>query len=110
MGLKVSNLVFFKSLHQVDSLAALASSSKPLHPPYLDSNTLAQSSPWFCKRCHFHLPSKAMLKVLMSLIPSPPLSFGRHSFSHLIHEIFFWSGPPPHRNVRYIFTSLSTTD
>ena len=100
----------FKSLHQIDSGPTLPVSSILLHPPYLDSNTLVHNFPWCCKRCHFHLSRRAILKVLMSLMPSPPFSFDKHTVSYLIHAILFWSGPPPHKNLRCNFISLSTTD
>jgi len=99
----------FKSCHHKDSLLPLLSSSMHLQPPYFESNILAQSSPWWWNRFHLHFPSRARLNLLMSLIPNPPFSFGRHIVSHLTHAIFFCSSPPPHKNRRYILTSLSTT-
>ncbi|RZB94304.1 Nucleolin 2 isoform G [Glycine soja] len=53
--------------------------------------------------------SSAKSNVGMSLIPSPSFSFGRHTVSHLIQAILFWSSPPPHRNLLCKRTSLSTT-
>ena len=77
-----------------------------IHVPIFNSKHSSFVGKWF----HSHLPSKAMLKLLMSFMPNPPFSFGKHTVSQLIHAILVWSGPPPHRNLRCILTSLSTTD
>ena len=93
----------------MDSLLSRCSSFKLLQPPYLDSSTLTHNSPWCCKGLHFRLPSNARLKVSISFIPKPPFSFGRHTVSHLIQAILFWSCAPPYRNLLCKLTSLSST-
>ncbi|KAG4918614.1 hypothetical protein GLYMA_20G104800v4 [Glycine max] len=101
---------FFKSLHQTDSKPGLSAANIPCQPPYLDCTTLAQSSPLFCIRPHLHLPSNAMLKLVISLMSRPPFSLDEVTVSHLIHAILFWSSPPPQRNLRCSLTNLSTTN
>lgn len=100
--------IITRSFHHEDSLLPLLPSSRVLHPPYLESSILAHGSPCCWKRSHRHFPSNAVLKVLMSFIPRPPLSFGRHIVFHLTHAIFLCSDAPPHRNLRWMLTSLST--
>ena len=75
----------FKSLHQVDSLLSLGASCRLLHPPYLDSNTLAHSVPCCWNKFHFPFASNAILKVFISLIPR------RHTVSHFTQAILLWS-------------------
>ncbi|KAH1232793.1 hypothetical protein GmHk_09G025368 [Glycine max] len=98
-----------KSCHHMDSLVADVPSSRALHPPYFEFRILTQRSSCCCIKFHLHFPSKALLKVLISFIPRPLLSFGRQIVSHLTHAIFFSSRPPPHRNLLWIWVSFSTT-
>lgn len=64
-----------RSCYQIESPTIILSLTNPLHPPYLEVMTSLHRafSPW--KRLHLHLPNNAPLKIMMSLIPSPPLSF-----------------------------------
>ena len=88
-----------KSCHHMDSLVADVPSSRALHPPYFEFRILTQRSSCCCIKFHLHFPSKALLKVLISFIPRPPLSFGRQIVSHLTHAIFFSSRLPTLRSL-----------
>lgn len=98
-----------RSCHHIDSLLARLASANARHPPYFDSNILTHNSEFYCSMFHLHFPSNALLNILISFIPKPPFSFGRQIVSHLTHATFFWFGPPPHRNLRWICTSLTAT-
>ena len=99
----------FRSLHHMDSILSLGAPSRLLHPPYFDSSTLAYVSPWFWNKSHFHFPSNDILNKVMSLTPSPPSSFGKHTVFHRIQAILFCSNAPPHKKFLCNLTSLSTT-
>ena len=75
-GLWRANL---RSSHHKDTLLSLVTASRPLHPPYFDSRILAHSSPLWWNKFHFHLASNARLNLVISFIPKPPLSLGRHT-------------------------------
>ena len=100
---------YSRPFHQEDKWLLLLVSCRALHPPYLDIRILLHRSPCCWNSSHFHFPSNAVLKARKSFMPRPPLSLGRHTVFQLTQAIFRCSKSPPHKNLRWMLTSLSTT-
>ena len=66
----------------------------PLPTPYFDFKTKHYKASWLASNPHLHLLSNTSLNPLMFFIPNSHLSFGRHTSSHLTHEIFPLSSSP----------------
>jgi len=87
----------------------IVASTKPFHPLYLSLKTLTYNKSCWWNKSHLHLLSKASLKTLISFIPKPPLSFGRHIFSKLTQAIFLLSLSLPHKKFLCKLTNLDKT-
>lgn len=99
-------LICSKSFHQEGKWLLILSSAMDLHPSYFEIRTLAHMSPWFWNSSQLHFPSSAVLKARRSLMPRPPLSFGRHTVFKLTQAILRYSKSPPHKNLRWIIVSF----
>ena len=68
-------VVALKSAHQEENECFGGPRPNPLQPLYLDTRILFQSWSAWWNNNHFHLKRRALLRVLISLIPRPPFVF-----------------------------------
>ena len=60
---------------------------------YFETTTLLHNRSSSFPNCHSHFPNKALLKVVIFLIPKPPLAIGAQTLSHPTR----WNLLSPHR-------------
>jgi len=87
---------FARSRHHYDCFGFTAFISNSVQVPYRDSK-ISLYRTYSCPQVSTSTNKKASLNMLMSLIPNPPASSSRHTFSELTHIIFLSSELHPQK-------------
>ena len=77
--------------------------------PYLPTITHFQRGSLSLANLQDHLPKRASLRMVKSLIPKPPCCLSNRTIAHLTKCGFCSKAPPPHKKSLWIFSSLAAT-
>jgi hypothetical protein len=77
--------------------------------PYFAITIFFHNSSPSTRNFHLHLVSKQLFIILRSLIPNPPSFFDLQISDHLTQHNFLLFDSPPHKKLRWIFTTLCQT-